>query len=375
MWIFYIPSLDGESMNKTDFLQTIQRNCDISDARDNGIYSICMLVLKLRNLYKWEHGIEPWEEPEPSDLLDWIDAKENYWEKIIDEPYQPVLLNGSAIDPYDIEKINKQLVGRNILYGAGYGRSLKSIFFLADIIKKDSIEGCSVFLLGCERAKELSSPFAMLQDSTIIIRREPLRFFFWDQIQEIRSSCKASLHHALNQFGILVDGHLNQDKFRAELDRIVDSEIPIFIYHEVGEKLEKSLDSHVLRKIISVFPDSAIEYVTRAVKDILADTHPQGMVSYIIQEKREASLGFYAGFLAGLRKELFPHLSERFDAFLQKRDWQLIEEARQLCRDSNLQFAEKICDIVRQIDNEPIEKIKRRFNEEILIPLGLDAPE
>ena len=42
-------------------LKTIKHNCDISDARDNGIYSICTLVLKLRNLYKWEHGLEPWE--------------------------------------------------------------------------------------------------------------------------------------------------------------------------------------------------------------------------------------------------------------------------------------------------------------------------
>lgn len=362
-------------MTETDIIRTVQSNCDISDARDNGIYSICMLVLKLRNLYKWEHGIEPWEEPESVDLLNWIDAKENYWEKIIDEPYQGIAVNGSAIDPYDVGAINEQLSSWNILYGAGYGRSLKSIFFLADIIREDLVEGCPVFVLGREKARELSSPFAMLQDGTIIIRREPLRFFFWDHIQEIRSSSRTSLYYALHTYGILEGGVLSQAKFRDRLDTIVDQEIPIFIYHEVGEKLQQSFDSLTLKKIISTFPDSAIEYVSRAVKDILADTHPQGMVSFIIREQRDASLGFYVGLLAGLRKELFPQLTGRFDAFLKNREWRMIEEARLQCREKNQQIAEKITDIAGLIDKEPAEAVQLRFNEEILIPLGLDAPE
>ncbi|MDH3328657.1 MAG: hypothetical protein OEM01_05435 [Desulfobulbaceae bacterium] len=367
--------MDGKAVTETELIQTIQHNCDISDARDNGIYSICMLVLKLRNLYKWEQGIEPWDEPEPADLLNWIDTKENYWEKIIDEPFLPISLNGSAADPYDVAAVNELFAGRKILYGSGFGRSLKSIFFIADIIKEDSVEDIPVFILGREWAKELSSPFAMLQDGTIIIRREPLRFFFWDQIQEIRSSSKASLHHALKIYDILTDGHLSQEKFRDRLDTIVDNEIPIFIYHEVGEKMQQSFDSHTLRKIISIFPDSAIEYVSRAVKDILADTHPQGMISYIIRERREASLGFFVGFLAGLRKELFPQLTDSFNAFLENRDWQMIEDARRHCREENLKIAEKITNIVQLIDNEPPERIQLRFNDEILIPLGLDAPE
>ncbi|MDW7772145.1 MAG: hypothetical protein SCH71_04560 [Desulfobulbaceae bacterium] len=363
------------TVTETELIRTVQHNCDISDARDNGIYSICMLVLKLRNLYKWETGIEPWEEPESGDLLNWIDAKENYWEKIIDEPYLPISIDGLEIDSYDVAAINRKLAGRKFLYGAGYGRSLKSIFFLADIITADTVEGCPVFILGREEAKELSSPFAMLQDGTVIIRREPLRFFFWDHIQEIRSSSRASLHHALKIYGILEKGRLSQEKFRDRLDVIVDQEIPIFIYHEIGEKMQQTFGSHTLRKIISTFPDSAIEYVSRAVKDVLADTHPQGMVSYIIREQREASLGFYIGLLAGLRKELFPQLAGIFDEFLKNRDWQVIDEARRHCREKNLRIAEKITDIAQLMGNVPAEKIQLRFNEEILIPLGLDAPE
>jgi hypothetical protein len=75
----------------TPLIQDIQHNCDISDARDHGIYTMCTMVLKLRNLYKWEKGLQPWEEPESADLLDWIDVKENYWATIAGEPFRPLL--------------------------------------------------------------------------------------------------------------------------------------------------------------------------------------------------------------------------------------------------------------------------------------------
>ena len=74
-----------------NLVETIQYNCDISDARDQGIYSMCTMVLKLRNLYKWEHGLEPWNEPEPADLLDWIEQKENHWAAIDQKSFKPVV--------------------------------------------------------------------------------------------------------------------------------------------------------------------------------------------------------------------------------------------------------------------------------------------
>jgi len=356
-------------------IQTIRHNCDISDARDNGIYSICMLVLKLRNLYKWEHGIEPWQEPEAGDLLDWIEAKENHWETIIDDSYQPLEVDGRQADPFDVGEINTSLNESGLLYGAGYGRSLKAVFFLAEKIREESAEGCPVVILGLERARELSSPFAMHQDGTILIRRDPLRYFFWDHIQEIRSSCKVSLHHALDHYGILTGGQLDQAAFRQQLDVIVDSEIPIFIHHEVGEMLQHTFDSETLGKIIAAFPDSAIEYVARAVKDVLADTHPKGMLSYICRERRDASLGFFVGFLAGLRRVLSPEIIDVFNSFLQSGDWDLVEQARVQCRDSNRRLAEKIRNIADRIDQDEAEHVKNRFYTEILEPLGLEAPD
>lgn len=362
-------------MTQRRIIETIQRNCDISDARDNGIYSICNLVLKLRNLYKWEHAIEPWHEPETTALLAWIEAKENYWETVIDDSFQPFIADGREVDPFDLETVNGLLADPALVYGAGYGRSMKSIFFLGEKIREEQVEGCPVIIVGRELARELSSPFAMLQDGVIIIRREPLRYFFWDHVQEIRSSCKESLHHALHGYGILTDGRLDQQAFRNRLDDIVDGEIPIFIHHEVGERLQDTFDSGTLRRIVAAFPDSAIEYVARSIKDVLADTHPRGMVSLIIRERRDASLGFYVGFLAGLRRELFPEIVQAFAPFLQNRDWRLIEDARRTCWEKNRRLAETIRNIAVHIGRETDEEIKTRFTNQVLTPLGLDVPE
>ena len=111
-------------MSDGSLLKSIRHNCDISDARDNGIYSICTLVLKLRNLYKWEHGLQPWEEPDSPVLLDWIAAKEEYWATIRAEPFLPIPINGEGIDPFLLPPINRYLSDGNNIYGAGYGGDL-----------------------------------------------------------------------------------------------------------------------------------------------------------------------------------------------------------------------------------------------------------
>ena len=354
----------------TEFKSIIQHNCDISDARDNGIYSICTLVLKLRNLYKWENGLEPWQEPESPVLLDWIEAKENYWEEIADHEYMALPVNGVEVDPYDILAVNK-IIGDEIYYGAGHGRSLKSIFFLSEVTGRSEVEGCPVLVLGRDIVRELSGPFAMLQDGQIIIRREPLRFFIWDQVQEIRAASRLPLRFALEAYGVPARTELDQEAFKAKLDEIVDQEIPTFIHHEIGELREGHLGSETAKKLISTYPESAIELTVRALKDILADTHPNGMLSYIIAEEREASLGFYLGFLDGMRKVLFPEIIEAFKSFKDKRDWSGIVTALTSCRTANLARAEFLTKAANELELHGVPETKCRIEKDLLAPLGL----
>ena len=62
-----------------DITRQVQNNCDTSDAQHAGLYSTCGLALRLRDLYKWENRLNPWEEKDTSQILDWIGDKEQTW--------------------------------------------------------------------------------------------------------------------------------------------------------------------------------------------------------------------------------------------------------------------------------------------------------
>ncbi len=361
-------------MSSPKFEEIIQKNCDVSDAKDNGIYSICTLVLKLRNLYKWENSVEPWHEPDSSILLDWIESKEDYWQTINSLEYQNLPINGSFSSPWNITEVNNALAGTNLIYGAGYGRSMKAIFFLGEKINEYVVDQVPVTIIGKEQVRELSSPFAMLQDGRIYIRRDQLRFFFWDQIQEIRSSCKSSLHFALSSYNILKNGKVEQELFKEQLDAITDNELDFFVYHELGELRQDTFSSDNSKKIISTFPNTPIEFVCRALKDILADIHPKGTLNYIIEGENNSSLGFYVGFLDGVRRILFPEIIDVFSKFLNTGDWQLIKNAVSKCQERNYLRAEKMRMFADLLDQESKETIRKRLELEILLPLGLDTP-
>lgn len=362
-------------MTESSLVQIVRSNCDISDAKDNGIYSICTLVLKLRNLYKWEHGLQPWQEPESAELLDWIEAKEDYWEAIIGETFHQLPINGMDVDPFSLQSANELLASQGLAYGAGYGRSMKAVFFIADIKEQKIIEGCPVTILGKESARELSSPFAMLQGDIIYIRKEPMRFYFWDHIQETIPSCKSAKHYALDSYGVLnKDLSFNRDLLIERFDSLVDQEMDIFIYHEVGEKHENVLDSASLKKIISAYPDSAIELLSRSIKDILADTHERGLISHIITHQKKSSLGFYRVFLDGMRKMLCQEFVDACASFWNTENWSNIEKARQQCREKNIAIAEKLNELSRKLDMDEPGDLKGWAESEILEPLGLLAP-
>ena len=70
-----------------------------------------------------------------------------------------------------------------------------------------------------------------------------------------------------------------------------------------------------------------MEYLARAVKDLLADTNEFGTLRYIIREQKTASLAFYAAFLDGLAKKFFPELLTSFQEFTQTSDWEVIDQA------------------------------------------------
>ena len=55
-----------------DIIRQVLHNCNLSDSRHAGLYSICGLAMRLRDLYKWENGLAPWIEKDSTEILKWI---------------------------------------------------------------------------------------------------------------------------------------------------------------------------------------------------------------------------------------------------------------------------------------------------------------
>ena len=175
-------------LNVNDIARQVLHNCNISDANNAGMYSICGLALRLRDLYKWEQGLPPWEERDSSEVLEWIESKENQWEKCIDKKFATISINGKTYDPFDTTAINAVLEPLNFFYGAGYARGLKPTFFLTAIAEKSTVNSTTIYTLDRELARDLLTIPALNQDDYIIIRRDAARLFLWDQMVYLKKS-------------------------------------------------------------------------------------------------------------------------------------------------------------------------------------------
>ena len=129
--------------------------------------------------------------------------------------------------------------------------------------------------------------------------------------------------------------------------------------HEIGELHDTIFDRSLWREIIAAFPYSPVEYLARAVKDLLADTNEYGTLQHIVRERKTASLAFYVAFLDGLDKEFFPQLPTSFQEFAQTRDWSMIDQAVS----SGYQTATKHAGLIMDLYQEGVRKNELKWAE------------
>ena len=306
------------------FTRQVRQNCDISDAQNAGFYSICGLALRLRDLYKWEKQLPPWEERDSSEILDWIEAKETRWETFAEKDFKELSLYGQIFDPFDADGVNAVLEPHKIYYGAGYARGLKPTFFLAEVDNKVRSNGYHVYTLGRELARDLLTIPAMSQNGSVFLRQEAANLFLWDQISYIKKSGRPALLFALEHLGIAAK---EPAALRQHLPEIFAAVRDIYIYHELGEIRDTTFDRGSWREMVAAFPFSPVEFIARALKDLLADTGRLGTLHHIIKKRHTAGLAFYVAFIDGLTKEFFPQISIAFQMFVRSGDWRIIEQA------------------------------------------------
>ncbi|NCO66113.1 MAG: hypothetical protein COW32_00475 [Candidatus Aquicultor secundus] len=99
--------------------EQVTYNCDVSDSRYWGYFSICGLLMSLRVLYMSKNDLAPWAQIDREDISKWIAAKEARWDELEDEGFKNIEIDGTVYDPFDVATINSVLVEKGLVYGAG----------------------------------------------------------------------------------------------------------------------------------------------------------------------------------------------------------------------------------------------------------------
>ncbi|MCU0558776.1 MAG: hypothetical protein MUD16_01095 [Desulfobacterales bacterium] len=302
----------------------VQRNCDISDARHAGVFSVCGLALRLRDLYRWQHALEPWQEGEPGSVLEWIGRRESLWDGLADCDYERLRLGGRALDPFDTDGVNALLAPHGLLYGAGYARGLKPTYFLARIDDRSSVRQFALYYLGKELARDLQTLPALSQGRSILIRRHTARMFFWDQVAYAAPSARRALAVALDACGV---GDHRPAGIRAHLDRLLAVQENVLLHHELGELQETGFDRGVWQQMVAAFSGSRVEILARRVKDLLADTSPHGTLCALCRARDIAGLALAVAFADGLAKAFLPEVFSAWEQVVHRQGWSELDAA------------------------------------------------
>lgn len=348
-------------MDITRLSRQVLYNCDVSDARHAGIYSVCGLAMRLRDLYKWERGVPPWQEDEAALVLEWIGGKEELWETLLEADFRRLTVNGRQFEPFDTLEINAALKPSVLYYGAGYAHSMKPTFFLAQIEREEMVDGHKVRHLGREHARDLLSLPAFSQDGEVVLRGEAARMLLWDQIAYISNSGRRALDFALTACGLPDAGTRT---IRENFDRIFKVQEQIYLQHEIGELEETVFERRVWQQIVSDYSHTAVELLVRTLKDVLADTGRQGALTRLLENRDEAALGLYLAFGNGMTRLLTGELVCAFDAFEQDRQWSRLAAAAQAVRQNAVSHTTRVMALYREShEDEPAEHARKAIEE------------
>ncbi len=311
-------------MNQS-FLHDIKFNCDVSDAKYWGFFSVCGLLMRYRDLYRSEKSVEPWAEIRREDIAEWIAKKESRWPELERKDFRDIAIDGKKYRPFDIAEINHRLKEQGLIYGAGYGMYMKPSFFLAELHATRELSGLTVHTSRKEYARDLFTSAAMLQGKSIFLRLEPLTMLLMYKFSELHARRVSALEDAFSHYGF----HHRQiidNTFAKRLELMAERYADILLSHEVAEAME---EIPAWKDILSsVAGDRRAEHYVRAVKDLIADTSAHGPDKKIIDTKDQGALSLSIALTEGFRRVLYPEMKNAYEKFLGSENWALIEEAR-----------------------------------------------
>lgn len=301
-------------------ISAVQRNCDISDAQYAGDLTLCTFLLKMRELYRWEHDIPLSANMPRSEVGDWMNARSAMWEGIETDPYVPLPLPSGEVDPFDVARVNAELIAHGLVYSGGYGRQCKPHFFLGQLVRSETRHGHRVYVSGCEYARDLDAPPGMMLDGTVFVRTEALKRWLWERYEEWRFNPKRN-----EAMARAVAYYPFERSPEAALAAMATSETEAVILHELGEaRAELDLGEAWSALLLTVMRGRA-EIIARAVRDLYADC--LSTLPGLIELDEPATLHFFFANFVGMRRKLYPQLTEAYRRWAETGDLDVLRQA------------------------------------------------
>ncbi len=296
------PSIEPSGDRAFESLRhAVQCNCHISDARHAGNYSLCIYLLKMRELFRWEQGFALSDSLPHDPVGAWLSEREALWDDLAEAAYARLPVYGDRLDPFDAEAVNEALLPRGLVYGGGLGPGGKPLFFLGTLINDETRDGLRVLLTDDEHARDLTAPPAMLCGRTITVRRQSLRRMLWERVEGSQWQ-----RHEGSLLADVIRSYGMTETPEQALDRMTDDEIETVVQHELGEAWAGERLGEEWEAMLTDLGRSRAEFLARAVRDHLADCRTT--LPSLLGREDDRSLRLYLGGLDGLRKELFPRL-------------------------------------------------------------------
>lgn len=338
-------------MNKqiTQLIETVQHNCHIADARHAGDYTLCVYLLKMREMYRWEQGIDFKTMLTTDDVGDWLTEREGVWDEVEEQDYQALQINGKSYDPFDNDVINTLLDNEKLVYNAGLGIRCRPHFFIAELEQQIEQDDYTIYISGREYARDMAAPAAMAQEHRIFIRRESLRRVIWEILDDARvNGLDNPLTRAMRYYVF------DQDAETA-LNTMAEAEIDYVIQHEIGEVKAGKILGDVWNTMLNALARKQAEIMLRAIRDHLADSITT--LPALLRDNKPASLHFYFGNMTAMRKHLAPALMEAYE------HWHKNDDLSQLqaLADQSQSHWQQVADgaIERFTDSSSAEKIEK----------------
>ena len=344
--------------DRRSLVAAVQRNCDIADAAHATDLPLCIFLLQMRELYRWQQGLGFDAALDGDALGRWLAAREAHWAALEGQPFEPLPLGGPWLDPFDLAAIDEHLAGSGLVYGAGLIGPGRPAFFIAEQHPATaSVPGLAVRHCGRELARGLLAPPAVLQGKTVVLRRESLARWLWERYEAF------SLRRHDGPFAEVARafGLTDSAAFVQSLPRLVDTLSGGLLLHEQGEHQAAAWLEPGWAALRLALRQPRPAQQLRAVRDHIADLTVT--LPTLLGRGDALPLHFWFSHYEGWRQTLFPGLAEAYAA------WRAGDEGAlpEACERGAGHFRALALDLLRLRD--PIA-VERRLAEDSAVCAG-----